>query len=124
MARALAWMMGAAGYLAAYFASTVVRVPLVWYFPVERRFSFETHAAGQAMDFYGRVLFSLVVGAAAFGLGVAVFRRAPESAQARWALRLVVWCASLLAITAGLYVYTLYGRQAVPWPLPEGYVPR
>jgi hypothetical protein len=124
MARALAMMMGATGYLTAYFAATVVRLPIVWYFPVERRFSFEVHPAGQAMDFYGRVLMCVVVGAAGFGLGELLFRRAPPDTHARWAWRLVVWCASLLVLTGGLYVYTLWGRQGAPWPLPQGYVPR
>ena len=124
MARPLAWMLGATGYLAAYFASTVLPVPLVWYFPVERRFSFEAHASGQAMDFYGRLLFSLAAGALALGLGRVVFRRLPASAQPRWAIRLVVWCGSILAVTGGLYLYLLAGRHAAPWPLPEGYVPR
>lgn len=121
---AASWSCFGAGYLAAYFASTAVPPRLPWYYPTERRFSFESHPTGVAADFYGRVLLCLIVGALCFGIARLVLGRFDEARLARALRTTTVWCATLLVFTAALYVYLLAFRIPFPAPLPPGYVPR
>lgn len=108
----------ALGYLAAFFLSSVIAVPLVWYYPVERRFAFEAHPTGLASDFYGRVLLSVAAG----GIFAVLARPGWTGPRARTLLPL--WIATLLLFTAGLYAFVLAHRLVIPAPLPPGYVPR
>jgi hypothetical protein len=113
-----------AGYLVSYFVSTSVPTPLLWYYPLERRFGFSVRSTGLAMDFYGRFLLAFAVGGVALLVARAVLARASAATCAR-ALRLgTVWSAVLLVFTAGLYVYLLWARTPFPMQLPAGYVPR
>ena len=60
---------GGAGFLLAYLASSALRSPVAWYFPLEHRWTFEVRPmAGLGMDFYGRLLLSLLCGAVAYAL--------------------------------------------------------
>ena len=114
----------AVGFFFFYFVSTAVPTPLLWHLPLERRFTFEVRPLALGADFYGRVLFSLCSGGAAWAVArLAVGALEPEALR-RW-LRLVsLWALSLLVFTAGLYVYLLASRQPIPAPLPPGYVAR
>jgi hypothetical protein len=106
----------AAAYCAAWFLSTTVPMRLVWYLPVERRFTFEVHPVALGADFYGRLLLCALCGA----LGALASRLlSPRHLRTAW-----VWAAVLLLFTAGLYGRLLSTRQPVPAPLPEAYVPR
>ena len=105
------WSLFTAGYLAAYFLSTALPTPLVWYRPTQRRFEFTTHPLGLASDLYGRVGLSLGVGAAVFFLTRFLLANANEAQARKWLARSLVWSATLLLFTAGLYVYLLTGRS-------------
>lgn len=124
VARAAGLAFFGTGYLLSYFVSTSVPTPLLWYYPLERRFGFGVRATGLAMDFYGRFLLAFAVGGVALLVSRAVLARADAARCAR-ALRLgMVWSGVLLAFTAGLYVYLLWARTPFAIPLPAGYTPR
>ncbi|MBK7865394.1 MAG: hypothetical protein IPJ65_43715 [Archangiaceae bacterium] len=119
-----AWALAVAGYALAFLVSSVVPTPLVWYFPLERRFSFEVRPSALAMDFYGRVLLSVLSGAVVFALARLALRRTGPEASRQWVRRALAWSAALLVFSAGLYAFVLWHRAVTPAPLPEGYVPR
>lgn len=70
--RALFWVIGAAcvAFAVAFIAPLFFEIPVLFYFPLERRFTFEARPEGLAMSFYGRTLFGIVAGACA---GAAAF---------------------------------------------------
>ena len=122
--QAITWTSFASGYLAAYFVSTAIKMPLAWYHPLSRSWTLEVHPNDLAMDFMGRILVSAGVGAISAVIGRAVSTRLASEREGA-ALRMVAaWTAGLLVFTAALYVFLLIGRAPFPLALPEGYSPR
>jgi hypothetical protein len=50
----------------AYLLGSVRRTPIPWYYPLERRWAFESLPQGLAMEWYGRTAVALTVALAAF----------------------------------------------------------
>jgi hypothetical protein len=118
----VAWGFFGAAYLACYLLSTALPTPLLWYHPVGGHFTFEVQPAGLAINYYGRLLFSLLAGGVGYLLGLWLSSRLAPEARVRWLTRVTAWTAALLVFTVGLYLYTLIGRPLTPEPLPAGYV--
>ena len=57
-----------AAYGVVYLAATAGRWPLFWYYPLERRWAFESAPQGFAMGWFGTTALALVVAAAAAAL--------------------------------------------------------
>ena len=55
---------GTIAFAFAFVAPMLAGEPIVWYLPLERRWTFETRPDGLAIDFYGRLLQGLVAWAA------------------------------------------------------------
>ena len=76
--RGTAWLyaMGAQCIAASlcFFLTAVVKLPVVLYFPLSRRFSLAPAPGELSMDFYGRSLLALLAGVAAAALTLAGFR--------------------------------------------------
>lgn len=51
---------GASTFMLTFALFPHLRIPRLWYHPIEHTWTFEVNAAGIAMGFYGRVLFALV----------------------------------------------------------------
>ena len=119
MSRAIALLAGTVAYLAAWFLSTALPTPLLWHFPLEHRFSFETHPLGLGADFYGRLVLCLAAFAVTFG-AVTLSR----AARVQWLRALSVWAIALLLFTSGMYLSLLAARRPMAAPLPDGYVAR
>jgi hypothetical protein len=118
----------------AFFLTGVVPLPVLLYFPLVRRFGFRGELGELSMDYYGRSLLALLVGAALGsvvyllcsrpGLGAAAGSpeteaRPGEASLLRDRLALLaayVVTAALLA--AGLFAYQLGTRVPTPEPLP------
>lgn len=126
-----------------FFLTAVVKLPVVLYFPLGRRWSLAPSPGELSMDFYGRSLLALVSGAVAALGTLAVFwvhnklRGAPvtngppaaadaDSQTATQKRRenglalLAGYVATALLLAMGVYAYELYGRVPVPEPLPAG----
>jgi hypothetical protein len=98
----------ATGFYVAWFLSSVISTPLLWYLPLERRFVFASVVTELGMDFYGRLLLALVAAALAAGLTRVV--KPPLRTLSVWAL-------STFALCVVLEVTVLAHR--VPTPLPK-----
>ena len=109
--RALTWLGFAVAYLATFFLSSALATPLVWFHPAESRFSIGARPPGIVIDFFGRVLLSLLGGGVGAGVLALCARRLGDERGARWVRVLGIWTVALLAFTAGLYVYGLVGRD-------------
>jgi hypothetical protein len=57
-----------AAYGVVYLAATAGRWPLFWYYPLERRWAFESAPAGFAMGWFGTTALALVAASAAAAL--------------------------------------------------------
>ncbi len=108
-------LLGATGFFVAYFLSSVIPTPLLWYLPLSGRFVFATLVTEVGMDFYGRLLLSVLAG----GL-CAWLARAWPSAPVR---TLAVWSLTSLALCVTLEVVTLSRRNPVPLTLPAAAAP-
>ncbi len=115
--QAVAVTLGALGFLATDFFVTTVRVPLFWYLPLERQFAFGVLGTGAAMDFYGRLLWSVIGGLAVGAIGAWRLPVLDEPAVRRWELRAIAWLGLLLVLTTALHVTQLVGRHPVPLDL-------
>lgn len=115
----IAWTSFCVTYLATFFASTASPTRLLWYLPLERRFEFGLlPKVGLGMDFYGRLLLSIVVGLLGLLVGAAVERRLSPAQRAKSLPVLLAWMLSLAAFTAGLYAHMLWVREPSPLHLP------
>ena len=117
-----------------FFLSAVVKLPMVLYFPLSRRWSLTANPAELSMDFYGRSLLALGSGAVAGLVTLAAFwlyyrlrgdgvGGDPAEAAARRENGLALlggYVVTALLLAMGVYAYELYGRAPVPEPLPAG----
>lgn len=88
-----------------------VPVPLPWYRPVEHTWSFEVHASGIAIDFYGRCMFAAVVSAlAAAGMYAACRRVVRRDPSTRVVALFTVWAVSLTLLVITFYAWRLAHR--------------
>jgi hypothetical protein len=97
---------------------------VLWYYPIERRWVFEAHATGLAMDYYGRLLLAggaaLLAYAAGWLVGARRGAKQREGSHGVWA----AWVATAVTLSMSLYVWQLVNRQPAPEPLPAWYAPR
>jgi uncharacterized membrane protein (UPF0136 family) len=94
-----------------------------WYYPLERRWAYETRASGLAMDWYGRCALATLIAALAFALVYAIARRLPALSRRAFGLW-AAWVATIMLLAMSLYAYQLAVRVPVPEPLPSWYEPR
>jgi hypothetical protein len=125
-----------------FFLTGVAPLPVLLYFPLSRRFSFQPSGIELSMDFYGRSLLALLAGlAAALSAYVLLELRRKKSAphadlpkaQANATAKanaktaetnktlplLTGYAATALVLAAGLYAYQLWVRVPTPLPLPS-----
>jgi hypothetical protein len=102
-----------------------VSIPLPWYHPAERAWSFDVHATGIAMDFYGRCLFAgLVSGLAAAATYVFARRATRRDPSDRIVALFTFWGVGLTALVIVFYAWRLEHRTLTPPPVPSWYEPR
>ncbi len=110
MQRALATLGFGIGFAAAWFAAAVTQLPLLWYFPLERRWAFATTVLGLGMDYFGRLLLGAAVGALGAGLGRLLARRASP----RWLLHGSIWLGTLVGLNFVYQLAALLHRNPTP----------
>ena len=72
-------------YCVAFVIATRIAIPLWWYLPLERQWSFGFRPSGLAMDWYGRTLFA--IGAAVVVLALTAIITSRRSALSERAAR-------------------------------------
>lgn len=106
----------------AYLAGSIRRSPVPWYYPLERRWAFESSPSGFAMEWYGRTASAILAATVAFAL-LWFF-----SAQGPIARALARPQNILAAARAGGFIllvdFTYFGwvlmhQTPAPLPLPE-----
>ena len=110
-----------------FFLTAVVKLPVPLYFPLSRRWSVVPNSEELSMDFFGRSLVAIVVGAGAGALTLGVLRlraRGAGDPKAGAGLALLTgYTATAFILAAGVFGYQLYGRPPLPEPLPPGLSP-
>lgn len=100
-------VVGAVVFLLTYVAVQLFHPPLLWYVPLERRFSFGQRPTAIAMDWYGRTLLASLLSLGAGGLAALLRHLAPDGP----ALRPGVYALGLaLSVGIALFVYGV-----LPW---------
>jgi hypothetical protein len=97
---------------------------VAWYYPLERRWSFEARAQGLAIDFYGRLAQALVAWAIAVIATLAIARRVARPLSDRIAGLLAAWAITFTLLVILYFAWTLVFRVPTPSPIPEWYRPR
>jgi hypothetical protein len=99
-----------------------VPVPLPWYHPAERAWTFGVHASGIAMDFYGRCLFaSLVSSFAAAATYTATRRFARRDPHPRIVALFGFWAVALTLLVITFYGWRLAHRTIAVPPIPAAH---
>lgn len=100
----------------------VYPLPILLYYPLEHRWSFEDRPDGLSMSWYGRTLFSIVLSLLSSVVAFSVLRRLPAVSEGAhgWTAILVVSMLAAVLVT----VVTNISLHPTPEPLPPGYVPR
>lgn len=111
-----------------FFLTGVAPLPVLLYFPISRRFSFQPSGTELSMDFYGRSLLALLAGLAAALSAYALLQLRRKKSAAPGDLEsppkkpllplLTGYAATALLLAAGLYAYQLWVRVPTPLPLP------
>ena len=93
---------------------------VLWYYPLERRWSFDVAASGLGMAWYGRTVLATAAAVVAFAGAFFVSRRGGASK-----LGLLLWpliAAAAGTLTMALYAWQLFHRRPEPLPLPSSHV--
>lgn len=99
-----------------------VKIPVLWYYPLQRRFALEALPSALAMDWYGRSLLAILAGLLIAALAYAVCRR--REGDGRVPALFVLWAATATVFAMASCAYQLALREPVPEPLPAWYVPK
>lgn len=128
-ARARAYAVAILGLVssAVFFLTGVRPMPVLLYFPLSRRFGFQSTGPTPlelSMDFYGRSLLALLAGLAAGLVTYAALQllgRGPAPAapaQSRRLLLMTVYAMTAFAFAVSLFGYQLAMRVPTPLPMP------
>ncbi|MBA3464104.1 MAG: hypothetical protein H0T46_29385 [Deltaproteobacteria bacterium] len=114
---------GAIAFAVAFIAPPLASAPVLWYFPLEGRWSFEVRPEGLAMDFYGRMLFALAAWAVVVLITLPLAKRV-KGISTRAIGLITAWTLTTVLLVMLQYAWTLYFRRPMPEPIPTWYVPR
>ena len=109
------------GFAGTFFLLQLVRFPLFWYHPLERAFVLESRPHTLAMDFYGRTLWSALVGGALYPLGLFAGARVRLDRERAWLW--VGYGLGLTVLAVCLIGYQIWPRPPNPLPIPDWYRP-
>ena len=112
---------GAIAFAFAFVAPMLAGEPIVWYLPLEHRWTFEVKPAGLAIDFYGRLLQGLVAWAAIVLVTLPLAKRGKKPLSERAAGLVTAWTITAVLLVMLHYAWTLHFRRPIPEPLPAGY---
>ena len=117
----------------AFFVTGVAPLPVLLYFPLGRRFGFQTRLGELSMDYYGRSLVALLAGAVLAllvylmcsagsdrspdGAGHEPAKRSEPRLRDRLAL-CAAYAVTAAVLAAGLFAYQLAARVPTPEPFP------
>lgn len=98
-------------------------VRVLWYYPLEHRWSFQVTPDALAMDWYGRTLLSGALAIAAYFIARAIAGRLKPLGRRGHALW-TAWMATAVLLSMAVYTHQLATRRPTPSPLPSWYVPK
>jgi hypothetical protein len=105
------------GFTAAFVLPSLVTIPVVWYYPLERAWSLEVAPHALAMDFYGRILWGVGGGLVGLGLGH-LAALVPALRTPRVVGLLVAWTVTAVLAVSAMHVLTLAHRRPTPISSP------
>jgi hypothetical protein len=107
-----------------YLVGSLRRSPIPWYYPLERRWAFESVPASFGIEWYGRTAAALLFAGLAFAIAWFLSARGPLArALARPSVILGVARAIglIVLVDLGYFGWILMHQTPQPWPLPPGY---
>jgi hypothetical protein len=116
-----------AGFGLAFLAPSLRPMPLFWYKPLARTWTFELRPSGFAMEWFGRTALAIGVGAL---VGLAAWALSRRGALARWLAQpgivlAIARAGALVLLVDFLYFgWVMTHQTAAPLPLPAWYCPR
>ena len=120
----LAVCVGIIAFAVAFALPAFVDMPMLWYRPVDRVWSFD-HADGAiAMDFFGRCLFAMTATGIVSAATYALARRTRRAASPWTVAVLAVWAVSISLIALTFCAWRFTHRTLPVPPTPSWYQPR
>ena len=105
---AFAGLLGSIGFWLGWLAIPTLKVPQLWYFPVERTFAFGVQPPGMVMGLFGQLLFALLLGGI---FGIAAWAISQRREISRGVLRATVGVSVVLFCgVAAYYAHAMWGR--------------
>jgi hypothetical protein len=120
----VATCLGTIAFAVAFVYPQLAEQAVAWYFPLERRWSFEARPQGLAIDFYGRLAQALVAWSVAVIVTLPIVRRIRRPLSERVAGLLAAWALTLTLLVILYFAWTLLFRVPTPSPIPDWYRPR
>jgi hypothetical protein len=113
--------LGTIAFAVAFVYPQLAEQAVAWYFPLERRWSYEVRPPGLAIDFYGRLAQAMVAWSVAVIVTLAITRRIKRSLSERAAGLLAAWALTLTLLVILYFAWTLLFRIPTPSPIPTWY---
>jgi len=120
----VAMCLGTIAFAIAFVYPQFTEQAVAWYYPLERRWAYETRATGLAMDFYGRLAQGLVAWAATVIAALLVALRIKRPLSERATSLLAAWAVTFTLLVILYFAWNLYFRHPTPSPIPDWYRPR
>ena len=120
----LAVCVGIIAFAFAFALPAFVDVPMLWYRPVDRVWSFDHPDGAIAMDFFGRCLFATIATGIVAALTYAIARRTRREPSPWTVSVLAVWAVSLSLIALTFFAWRFAHRTLPAPPTPSWYQPR
>lgn len=120
----VAMCLGTLAFAIAFVIPHFTEQAVAWYYPLERRWAYESRTTGLAMDFFGRLAQALVAWAVTVIASLLVTRRIRAPLSERAIGLLAAWALTLTLLVILYYAWNLYFRHPTPSPIPDWYRPR
>ncbi len=119
----VALSMGTIAFAFAFIVPMLAGEPVVWYYPLEHRWTLEVKPSGLALDFYGRMLQAMVAWAVVVLITLPIAKRV-KTISLRTAGLVTAWTLTAVLLVMLHYAWTLHFRRPIPEPVPSWYQPR
>lgn len=118
-----AMCVGTIAFAAAFVVPLFAEQAVLWYYPLERQWTYETRPTGLAIDFYGRGVLAVMAWSVTVPITIVIARRF-AALGTRFRGLLLAWTITAVVFVMFYFAWSLILRVPTPAPIPDWYTPR